>query len=186
MLACHICRLCVHSCGIALYTSIEPLVPLHVAVLRRAFRPKRTLHVKLFVTSWPTPMLVLAAESFCAKFLLGGLQLLHTHVSDPCSLTAIMALVAFAFADNVLLFQVELQSSTALTFPGSTSSGSSSSTYLATAAFTGSGKFSVVALPTVTSSNNCGVFTSPLLKLAVLVASVDATVSTCSSLVQIA
>lgn len=76
-----------------------------------------------------------------------------------------------------VLQQVELQSSTALTFPNTTSSTTSGGTILATANFTGSGNFSVVALPTVTSSNNCGVFTSPLLRLAVLVASVDATVS---------
>lgn len=82
------------------------------------------------------------------------------------------------FASSYILYlQVELQSSTVLTFPNTTSSTTSSGTLLATANFTGRGNFSVVALPTITSSNNCGVFTSPVVKLAVLVASVDATVS---------
>ena len=73
--------------------------------------------------------------------------------------------------------QVELQSDTVLTFPSNTNTRTSSGTYLATATFTSGGNFLVVTQPLVNSSNNCGVFTSPQLQLAVLVAAVDYNVS---------
>ena len=69
----------------------------------------------------------------------------------------------------------------ALTFldtNGSTGSGTltSSGTYLTTANFTGSGSFEAVVLPTITNTTDCGAYTNPLIELAVLVTSLDATV----------
>ena len=78
--------------------------------------------------------------------------------------------------------QVELLSGMALTFQdtnGSTGSGTltSSGTYLTTANFTGSGSFEAVVVPSITNTTDCGAYTNPLIELAVLVTSLDATVS---------
>ena len=69
----------------------------------------------------------------------------------------------------------------ALTFQdtnGSTGSGTltSSGTYLTTANFTGSGSFEAVVLPSITNTTDCGAYTNPVIELAVLVTSLDATV----------
>ena len=62
---------------------------------------------------------------------------------------------------------------------GSTGSGTltSSGTYLTTANFTGSGNFEAVVLPSLTNTTGCGSYTDPLIELAVLVLSLDSTVS---------
>lgn len=78
--------------------------------------------------------------------------------------------------------QVELLSGMPLSFldtNGSTGSATltSSGTYLTTANFTGSGNFEAVVLPSLTNTTGCGSYTNPLIQLAVLVLSLDATVS---------
>ena len=80
--------------------------------------------------------------------------------------------------------QLEILSGMALTFQntnGSLGSGSltSSGTYLTTANFTGNGNFDTVVVPTVSSTSGCGSYTNPSIQLAVLVLSLDASVSTC-------
>ena len=81
--------------------------------------------------------------------------------------------------------QVELLSGMGLGFQdtnGSTGSGTltSSGTYLTTANFTGNGSFEAVVLPSLTNTTGCGSYSNPLIELAVLVTSLDATVRKCS------
>ncbi|DBA74582.1 TPA: hypothetical protein ACH3X2_009454 [Trebouxia sp. C0005] len=76
--------------------------------------------------------------------------------------------------------QVELLSGMGLGFQdtnGSTGSGTltSSGTYLTTANFTGNGSFEAVVLPSLTNTTGCGSYSNPLIELAVLVTSLDAT-----------
>ena len=80
--------------------------------------------------------------------------------------------------------QLEIRSGMALTFQntnGSLGSGTltSSGTYLTTANFTGNGNFDTVVVPTVSSTSGCGSYTNQSIQLAVLVLSLDASVSTC-------
>ena len=81
--------------------------------------------------------------------------------------------------------QVELLSGMGLGFQdtnGSAGSGTltSSGTYLTTANFTGNGSFEAVVLPSLTNTTGCGSYSNPLIELAVLVTSLDATVRCCS------
>ena len=81
--------------------------------------------------------------------------------------------------------QVELLSGMGLGFQdtnGSAGSGTltSSGTYLTTANFTGNGSFEAVVLPSLTNTTSCGSYSNPLIELAVLVTSLDATVCCCS------
>ncbi len=81
--------------------------------------------------------------------------------------------------------QVELLSGMGLGFQdtnGSAGSGTltSSGTYLTTANFTGNGSFETVVLPSLTNTTGCGSYSNPLIELAVLVTSLDATVRCCS------
>ena len=54
----------------------------------------------------------------------------------------------------------------------------SSNTYLTTANFTGSGNFSAVVVPDLSSTSGCGSYSNPTIQVAVLVLSLDASVST--------
>lgn len=79
--------------------------------------------------------------------------------------------------------QLEIRSGMALAFQntdGSPGSGTqtSSGTFLTTATFTGSGNFDTVVVPTVSSTSGCGSYANPAIQLAVLVLSLDASVST--------
>lgn len=81
--------------------------------------------------------------------------------------------------------QLEFLSGMALNFlnpDGTVATGNltSSGTYLTTATFTSSGNFSTVVLPSVSSSTGCGSFSNPSVSLAVLVLSLDASVSSLS------
>ena len=81
--------------------------------------------------------------------------------------------------------QVELLSGMGLGFQdtnGSAGSGTltSSGTYLTTANFTGNGSFEAAVLPSLTNTTGCGSYSNPLIELAVLVTSLDATVCCCS------
>ncbi|DBB14474.1 TPA: hypothetical protein ACH3X3_004761 [Trebouxia sp. C0006] len=76
--------------------------------------------------------------------------------------------------------QVELLSGMGLGFQdtnGSAGSGTltSNGTYLTTANFTGNGSFETVVLPSLTNTTGCGSYSNPLIELAVLVTSLDAT-----------
>ncbi|KAL0035306.1 hypothetical protein WJX77_000193 [Trebouxia sp. C0004] len=81
---------------------------------------------------------------------------------------------------NYTQVQVELLSGMGLGFQdtnGSAGSGTltSSGTYLTTANFTGNGSFEAVVLPSLTNTTGCGSYSNPLIELAVLVTSLDAT-----------
>lgn len=78
--------------------------------------------------------------------------------------------------------QLEFLSGMALTFlntNGTLGTGTltSSNTYLTTANFTGSGNFSAVVVPSLSSANSCGSYPNPTIQLAVLMLSLDASVS---------
>jgi len=104
-----------------------------------------------------------------------------THIKK----TAAAVLLSFSIFLKLVHVQVELLSGMGLGFQdtnGSAGSGTltSSGTYLTTANFTGNGSFEAVVLPSLTNTTGCGSYSNPLIELAVLVTSLDATVRCCS------
>lgn len=107
-----------------------------------------------------------------------GLQIDVLHLHMLC----IGALRKSLFKQSIPHVQLEIRSGMALTFQntnGTMGSGTltSSGTYLTTANFTGGGNFDTVVLPTLSTSSGCGSYTDPSIQLAVLVLSLDASVS---------
>lgn len=107
----------------------------------------------------------------------------HAATSTHLCLQKQSCLCATLCQNSLCIVQLEIRAGMALTFQntdGSLASGTltSSGTYLTTATFTGTGNFDTVAVPTVSSTSGCGSYANPSIQLAVLVLSLDASVST--------